>query len=536
MAKNTAKPLFSLMRLSLFIGVIGLLVLAGGIGLQTQSNYQELAELLRVLGAILIGISIAGLVIDRRRQIYGFSQTRQARFGANAVLLTLSFMGIVVLINYLAHRHPQRWDLTENKSFTLSDQSIKILKNLKDKVKITAFYTLSNPLRQDVSNLLETYREQAGDKLDVKIVDPERQPGLALRYGISSDSIILEKGTLRKTVTGTQEQDLTNALLAITREKKPVIYFLQGHGELDPEDFDLRKGLSGIKQALEAENYQVSRLFLQASGGKVPTDAAALIIAGPETPLTAPERQAIQEYLDQRGGRVLLSFKPRVQTGLESMVSKYGVQVGQDLVIDPGRNIQNDVSSPAITEYSFHPITKDLMRTITFFPLVRTVQLKNPPEGVNGTELFKSSSASWAERNLKENSLVRKDPGDAQGPLSLAVALTINHNNKANQDKQGKTAQDKVQEKPKESRLVIFGNAIFASNGFARLLGNADLFLNSIAWLAEQEDLISIRAKETINRQIELTNQQSQLVFYISVLGMPLLVLLMGAWVFWQRR
>lgn len=524
MAKNTASPLFSLMRLSLLIGILGLLVLAGGIGLQTQSNFKELAELLRVLGAILTGIAIAGLLIDRRRQIYGFSQTRQARFGANAVLLTLSFMGIIVLLNYLGHRHPQRWDLTQNKSFTLSDQSIKILKNLKDKIRITAFYTLSNPQRQEVSNLLETYREQSGDKLEVQLIDPERQPGLALRYGISSDSIILEKGTLRKTVTGTQEQDVTNALLTLTREKKPVLYFLQGHGELDPEDFDLRKGLSSIKQALESENYQVSRLFLQASGGKIPDNASALIIAGPETPLTAPERQAIQEYLSKRSGRVLLSLKPRIQTGLESVVAQYGVQVGQDLVIDPGRNIQNDVSSPAVTEYSFHPITQDLLRTITFFPLVRSVQLKNPPEGVNGTELFKSSSQSWGESNLKENSLVRKDPQDAQGPLSLAVALTINKT-------PGKSNQKKA-----ESRLVVFGNAVFASNGFARLLGNADLFLNSVAWLAEQEDLIAIRAKETINRQLELTNQQNQLVFYLSVLGMPLLVLVMGAWVFWQRR
>jgi ABC-type uncharacterized transport system involved in gliding motility auxiliary subunit len=526
---NTSSQSHSLARLSLIIGVLGLLILVGGIGLNNFKDLQNLAELMRVLGGILLGIGTAGLITARRQAIYGFSQSRQARFGSQAVILSLSFIGIVALLNYLGMRHPLRWDLTENKSFTLSAQTTRILKNLKEPVKVTAFYKVSNSMRQEMINLLESYRDQANGKLTIEFVDPERQPGIALRYGIStSDVVILERGTLRKTVTGTQEQDVTNALLGVSREKKPIVYFLQGHGELDPEDFDPAKGLSGVKQALEGENYQVSKLYLQASGGKVPADASALVIAGPDKALTPPERQAVADYLGKRPGRVLLLLRPQVQTGLESVVAKYGVQVGNNLVIDAGRNIQNDVSAPAVTEYASHPITKDLLSTIAFFPLVRSVQLISPPPQVNGLELFRSSSDSWAESNLKANMLVKKDPQDTVGPLALAVALSIDISPEA------KVGAANIQKS--QARLVVFGNASFASNGFARLLGNGDLLLNSLAWLAEQEDLISIRAKDTRDTKLELTNQQNQMVFYVSVVGMPLLMLLLGIFVWWKRR
>jgi ABC-type uncharacterized transport system involved in gliding motility auxiliary subunit len=519
----------SLIRLSLIIGVLGLLVLAGGLGFKIYPNFRDLAELLQVLGSILLGMGIVGVITARRQTLYGFSQSRQARFGTQAVILSLSFIGIVALLNYLGFRHPQRWDLTQNKSFTLSDQSTRILKNLKAPVKVTAFYKVTNAMRQEMVNLLESYRDQSAGKLEFKFIDPERQPGMAVRYGITtSDVIILESGTKRKTVTGTQEQDLTNALLNVTREKKPRIYFLQGHGELDPEDFDATKGMSGIKQALEKENYQVAKLYLQASNGKVPTDASALVIAGPDKALTPPERQAIADYISKKAGRVFLLLRPQVQTGLESVVAKYGVQIGNNLVIDTGRNIQNDVSAPAITEYAIHPITKEMLRSVTFFPLVRSVQLLNPPPQVNGLELFKSSSESWAEGNVKENTVVKKDPEDTVGPLSLAVALSIDNSPSA---KQGTQAIQKDQ-----ARLVVIGNVVFAGNGFARLLGNADLFLNSVAWLAEQSDLLAIRAKEKTNQQIEMTNQQSQMVFYISVVGMPLIMLIVGGIIWWRRR
>lgn len=528
MSKSSSQSI-SLSRLSLIIGILGLLILAGGVGFNHLKDFKDLTELMRVLGSILLGIALAGYITARRQAIYGFSQSRQARFGSQAVILSLSFIGIVALLNYLGMRHPLRLDLTENKSFTLSAQTSRILKNLKEPVKATAFYKVTNPMRQEMVNLLETYRDQAGGKLKIEFVDPERQPGIALRYGIStSDVIILERGNLRKTVTGTQEQDVTNALLGVSREKKPVVYFLQGHGEMDPEDFDPAKGLSSVKQALESENYQVSKLYLQASGGKVPADASALVIAGPDKALTSPERQAVADYLSKRPGRVLLLLRPQVQTGLESVVAQYGVQVGNNLVIDAGRNIQNDVSAPAVTEYAAHPITKDLLSTIAFFPLVRSVELRNPPPQVNGLELFKSSSDSWAENNVKANMLVKKDPQDAVGPLSLAVALSIDTSSGT------KVGAENIQKD--QARLVVFGNATFASNGFARLLGNGDLLLNSIAWLAEQDDLISIRAKATRDTKLELTNQQNQWVFYISVVGMPLLMLMLGAFVWWKRR
>lgn len=522
--KNNAS---SLKRLSLIIAVVGLLSLIAGLALFNQANLKETAELLQVAGGIILGIGALGLVVAWREGLIGFSRTRQARYGANAVLLSLSFIGVVVLLNYLMYRHDTKIDLTANKSFTLSEQTDKVLANLPQDVKITAFYRANNNARQEALNRLETYRDKANGKLSFEMVDPERQPGLTLRYNVTSDgTVVLESGSARKEILSSSEEQLTSGILAITRTEKPTVYFLTGHNELDPDNADPRTGLNSIKQSLEQENYRVAKLSLAATGNKVPDDARVLVVAGPDRALTAPERTAIQEYIDKRQGDVMLLLPPRNQSGLEGLLGRYGVQIGNNIVIDPGRNIQNDITVPAFTEYGFHPITQDLNQVVVFLPLSRTVGLNTPPANVQGVELMKTTAASWAETNLTENALIQKDSADPAGPLSMAVALTVSP--EGTPPKEG--------EQPKQSRIVVVGNAMFAANWFSRVLGNGDFFLNSIAWLSEADDLISIRAKAPEDRSLQLTNSQERLVFYVSIFGMPGLLLLLGVWIWWRRR
>lgn len=518
----------SLKRLSLLIGVIGILTLALGMGLASQGEaLRKTAELLQVCGWIVLGMALTAFVIAWREGIYGFSQTRQARYGANAVILSLSFIGIVVLLNYLAYRHDVKFDLTENKTFTLSEQSRQIVGDLKQEVKVTAFYRATNATRQETLNRLESYKDAANGKLSFEFIDPDRQPGLALRYGLSGGdgTVILQSGEARKELMSPQEEQITSAILAITRSEKPKIYFLTGHNEMDPDSFDVRLGLSNLKTALEAENYEVAKLSLPASNMQVPEDARAVIVAGPEQPLLAQEREALQQYLEQKQGSLFLMLAPLHQSGLDAWLNTLGVQLGNDIIVDPGRNIQNDVTVPAFNEFQFHPVTKGLERRAVLLPLARTVNLNSPPENVQATELMKTTAASWGETNLEENSLIQKDASDAGGPLSAAIALTLN------------PADAGAEADPKKaSRLVVVGNSMFASNWYSRMLGNQDLFMNAVAWLAEEESLITIRAKPQEDRSLQLTNNQERVVFYLSIYIMPLILLLLGAGIWWKRR
>lgn len=522
--------LLSLNRLSLILAGLGVLVLIAGFALMNRADYQSIAELLRVAGFVLTGIGVVGAMIARRQQLYGFSRSRQARYGAQAVILSLSVIGIVTLLNYLAYRHDVKWDLTETQSFTLSEQTAQIVSKLDKDVKISAFYQTSNPARQEALNRLEGYREKAGGKLSFEITDPEREPAKALQAGVSSDgTLVVTSGSARKDIFANSEEQITSAILAVTRTEKPKIYFLTGHNELDPDNVDTKMGLSSVKALLEQENYTVAKLSLvTVPGGKVPADARALIIVGPDKALTPSESQAIQEYVTARKGKLMLLLQPRIKTGLESLLATYGVSIGDNIVVDPGRNIQNDFTVPAFNEFAQHPITKGLERTAVLLPLARSVSLKSPPQNVQATELMKTTASSWAEKNLEENSLIRRDPADPVGPLSMAVALSIS-------DQAAKPPSPGSIKQP-EARLIVVGNAMFAANWFSRLLGNGDFFLNGVAWLSESEDLISIRAKPITDRKLTLTGNQEKVVYGLSIYVMPLLMVLAGAFVWWRRR
>lgn len=530
MSETTSK--WSLKRLSFLIGIIGVLTLGVGIWMSSQADFADLAELLSVAGWVTLGIGVVAFVIAMRRELYGFSQTRQAKYGANSILLTLSFIGVMVLINYLVYRHDARWDLTANKAFSISEQSRKIVQNLNKEVKILAFYSMENGNRQPALDTIELYRQVNQDKIKVEVIDPVRQPVETGKYKVTSDgTLIFQSGEATKSIVTTQEQDITNAILNVTQDKKLKVYFLQGHDELDPDSMDPRNGMQQMKQMLEKENYAVADLFLFENKNTVPDDAALVIVAGPKKPLTQEERKALKSYID-RQGRLLLMLNPQVNSGLEGLVAPYGVTVGNNIIIDPVRQVGNDPSFPAIKDYKYHPITKDL-RAVSAFPGVRSVQFKNPPQDILGAELATTSPQSWGETNLTNPSGVQKDSADLEGPLSVAVAVSISQ---AKDKKDPKAAKEDADKADPQARLVVVGNTLFASNGFSIMLGNMDFFMNSVAWLAEQENLISIRAKDPDQRKITLTKQQESWIFYVTVLILPFLFLVLGGFIWWRRR
>lgn len=476
---------------------------------------------------LIVGlVAIAAYVALESERVGAALSGRAARQGGNALVVVLAVAGIAILVNMLAARHHKRVDLTAERQFSLSKQSKQVLAGLAEPVAVTAFMTPNYYGREQVEDLLKEYTYHT-DKLKVEYVDPEQKPAVARQYGITSDGVLVfQCGDRRQDTFGSDEQALTSAIVKVTRRQSKVAYFLTGHRERDPQD-SAQAGYSQIAEALKRDNYQVETLNL-AITPTVPSQAAVLIVASPQVTPTTEELSAINTYVDG-GGSVLLLSDPASPVHFAELLGRFGLSVRRDIVIDPARGFFGDVATPLIDRFPYHTITKDLTGLSTFFPLACSIAKQEQlPQGVQVSPLVQTSAQSWGETD-REARQVRLDQGkDTPGPLDLAVAAT--------RDLQAETSEDQA----RKSRLVVMGDADLVANDVLTSvrgnLGNADLFLNAVNWLAEEEDLISIRPNPPAERTIFLQPAQVRLVMYTSIIFMPALVIVAGVWVWWKRR
>jgi ABC-type uncharacterized transport system involved in gliding motility auxiliary subunit len=492
------------------------------------------------------GLAIAGLVctllymLSQWREIAQAFSGRQARFGTLAVASILVVLGILVAINYLSTRHNKRWDLTAAHQFSLSDQTKKVLQDLKEPVKIRVFARSDE--FQKFRDRLDEYAYQS-KQVSTEYIDPEKRPGLAQQYGVTSlGTVVLDYKGRNEKVTSDGEQELTNALIKVIQGRQPKVYFTQGHGEKDTAGAE-RGGYNGIAAGLTSGNFVVEKVVLAQQGG-VPGDADVLIIAGPKTDFLGPELDAVKAYL-AKGGKALLLLDPVLKldqpqpAGLQGLLKDWGIDAGNDVVLDVsgmGRLIGTDESVPVAASYPAHPITENF-NLLTAYPLARSM---SPIEGgVNGhtaQKIVETSKSSWAETDLKSltgGQPAKQDGADKPGPVALASAVSAPAAATAppkDATKAGETP------KPAETRLVAFGDSDFASNGALGVSGNRDLFLNTVNWLAQQENLIAIRPRDPEDRRITLTADQERRIFYLTVLIVPGLILLAGVQTWWRRR
>ncbi|MFN8007453.1 MAG: Gldg family protein [Terriglobia bacterium] len=449
---------------------------------------------------------------------------RSTQYGSNTVLVLLVVLGILGVINYLGKKHVKRFDLTTAKVFSLSDQSTKIVRNLKGEVKILYFDKEPNGALND---LMDEYKSISPGKIDFKTIDPWKEPAQAKQYGITRPKeTVVAYGQKTEKVDSPQEEAVTNAILKVTREKNKVVYFLSGHNEGDISDGQDAKGFAVANKAIEAQNYQVKTLNL-AEKPSLPEDCAVLVIAGPKVGLLPTESAVIDQYVTA-GGKVLLMVDPDTNPGMAEELKKWKIALEDDIVVDAsgiGQLFGMGPAAPLVTKYEPHPITKDLSRSMTFFPLARSVKIiENSGSSFNATLLLKTSENSWGETNLKSGSAEYNEGKDIKGPVALA-AVSV-----------GAAAGDeKTKNFGKEARAVVVGDSDFASNQYFNHQRNGDLFLNMISWLAEDEDLISVRPKNQENRAIVLTRAGASGLFWLAVVLLPGCALLGGIAV-WRRR
>ncbi len=493
-----------------------------------------------VLGLGLLSVFVA----LRFQDVIGFLTSRQARYGANVSFSILGVVGIVVIINIVvAQRFDNASDWTADKLHTLSDQTKTILQKLDREVTAFVFSGLSvDDVRaqqryERVKEMLEKYQRET-DKLQVKLVDPIADPLKAQEYDIkyvSDATVVFESGNRREQVTTIDsEQKFTSAIMKVVSDKLKKIYFLTGHNEHSIEEFN-RVGYSEAKAALEKQNYLIGTLALTTQP-QVPADCAALVIPGPKTPLAPHEVKAISKYLN-RHGKMLLMLDPSLPTNdphqaLIELMDSWGVTVGNDLVVD-----QNVVHPevPSVSKFEVHQISQYRIPTV-HFQLVRSVT----PKTEVGNRLRVNSLAkttdgigkSWGETNGNFAELGYTEGEDTPPPVSLAVAVERLDNNT--------TADNQVQpDTPKETktRIVVVGDSDFAANLFFVNTGGGDLFLNMINWLTLEEDLISIRPIDPSERNLRRTTaSEAYFVQITSLFLVPLIVFIIGVFVWWRRR
>jgi ABC-type uncharacterized transport system involved in gliding motility auxiliary subunit len=470
-------------------------------------------------------------------------------------------LAILGLVNFLAVRYPVRVDFTETQLFTLAPQSRQLVGNLQEPVKVWVFDRDQNPQDRE---LLENYRRQ-GQQFSFEYVDPQARPGLAEKFGFKDfGEVYLESGDRRRLLQVVSDQErlsevrLTNGLQQITSDRTAKVYFLQGHGEHPPQAGQ-QGGLSQALSLLREKNYTTELLNL-AQQRTVPKDATVVVVAGPKRKLFDQEVKALSGYLKQ-GGSLLLMIDPNTDPGLDSLLKDWGVQLENRLAVDASALKGFGPAVPVVNQYGEHPITKDFSNGISFYPLARPVDI-TPISGIQATSLLITNEQSWAKSDLESQDLQFNPESDRQGPLTLGVALSRKGVGAGltarSEDPKTKLSNPPVQnsgvgagltarsEDPKtklsnppvqESRLVVVGDADFATDGLFEQQLNGDVFLNSAVWLSKQdEQLLSIRPKEAKNRRINLTPQQANILGLTSLLLVPLIGFGTAAILWWQRR
>ncbi len=518
------------------------LVAAGGVTLFAP-------WLLRLRYALLIAGAVLLLVaaIVHLPRLRGVAGHRSARYGAGAGVLILLALGVVVFANALSMRHHTRWDLTENRRNTLSPQTVQVLRTLKTPVNAIAFFRSDTPGKRTAEDLLNQYASHARGNFTWRIEDTDRAPALARHYGVESyGTVVLESGAAPQVKTekvlDAEEEKLTNALVKVTRSGKRVVYVVKGHGEREIGNTE-RGGLSQAKEQMEKSNYEVKELLL-ARDSKIPDEASVVIVPGPRTDFFPQELAALDAYIG-RGGKALFMATPFQAEGLKKYLEKYGVALDDDVVIELnplGQLFGVGPLVPIIQQYEPHPITKDLAGVMTLFPLTRSLEaVKTPPKGVVVQPLAKTSTQSWGEgdRSVFQKGEAKPDPGEKTGPLPVALVVTVEAQPEAKPAPGPPPAAGAAPAEDKKvgkARLVVLGTADLASNQFLGAQGNRDFFLNVVSWLAEEEDLLSIRAKDSKQSPIFLTSAQSNLVLWLPLAALPGAVLLCGIAVVIRRR
>lgn len=454
-----------------------------------------------------------------------FLKARQTKYAAYATMYILVVFAIITVANVLGSRYNKSWDSTSNKRYSLSGQTAKIVKGLKQDATIT-YYDQSTRF-QTAKDQLEQYANLS-PKVKVDYVDVDKKPQLAREAGIKNyGTTVVRIGAKKEEAKSLTEEGITGAFIRDLKNTTRTVCFVTGSGEHQIDDSE-RSGYSKLKELLGKDSYEAKSISLLQKA-EVPTDCTVVVIGGPTGDYQQPEVDALKKYVED-GGRALIMLDPPLKIGrneiadndaLSALLSSWGVTLQKDLILDLNPIGQLAGLGPQValvTTYGTQPIVAEMKGTATGFPLVRSMDVKS--EGKSSVDkMFSSSDSSLATTKLNSPDIDPNDPKNKKGPLTIAAAGSYN------------TGKENSQ-----GRFVVIGSSAWAANSFLNFNGNRDLALNTMNWLSSDEDLISIRPKAPEDRRITMTRAQMNVVRITSQFVLPLIVIVAGVSVWWRRR
>ncbi len=536
---------------ALTLSLAGVVILIGGLVV-----WLTVPEL-RTPGLVLIGIALVMLaipILTHLRTVRDALTARSGRYAANTIVMVVAFMLILILLGFISFSNSARIDLTATRQFTLAPQTVKVLEEMNQRVNARV-YTAPDDARQvsikrQAEDFLYEFNRRNRD-FNYEFIDPDLTPARARQDGISEYPTIVfqaEESDLNPYLLTPfffgeefvlSEQDLVSALLISTGEQQKVVYFTTGHGERNTADLDEESGGFGFaRSGLLGDNYAVRTLNLKQVEA-IPSDAAVLIVAGPSGSFLVDERDKIEAYL-RDGGRAMFLLDDAVNPQLNKILNNWGIHVPAGTIVDVGSSVTTDPRSPIIRRSDYnqeHPITKPL--DDSFFTHATGVQdiIERAPEGlppnpdqlnINLVPLAATSLFSCVTTDPDSSSCALE--GDIPGPLPIGMVV----------EALAPVGQPPVQPDPTQEEqrtyIIVYGDSDFAANQFYYALSNSDLFLNSVGWLAQKYDLISIRAKPVAFRQLVIDQREFDFIRYSSWFLMPTGIVLLAGIAWWRRR
>jgi ABC-type uncharacterized transport system involved in gliding motility auxiliary subunit len=455
--------------------------------------------------AVTAGLALVLLVIFFISYFEPFkavSIKRSTQLGLNSVLMVVLFIFIAVVFNLMARQYYFRTDLSSTSDYSIAPQTINVVEGLESEIRITVFGQDGTPAFKKAGDLLEGYR-YLNKNITYSVIDLDRAPLRAKEYGVNKyDSIVVKGNKKTVVVQGINEETVTNGIIRATRETAKKIYFIKGHGEKDIRS-SARNGMSKAASGLRAIGYEVSDITLNASEA-VPGDADLLIIAGPAERFSEEDVLRLDNYMT-KGGKLSVLFDPGYDPS--AIINRAAIRMGGGMVADVSSNFGGkDPMVPLVSSYPETPVTGDFT--------LSTVYPGAAPLDVGGLE---SSYEYFTFVSTSPDSTIVKDGKTIGNRGEQVIAAAAG-------SRQGKDI------------LMVFGDSDFVSNAFYDVAGNSNLFLNSINWALEEEDLISITPGQEDFVPLYLTREQGTAILYAAVIGIPAFVFACGFAVWWRRK
>lgn len=463
-------------------------------------------------------------------------KTRKFKYGGYAAATTAVVIAILLIINLLAGQLNLKIDLTKNKLFSLSEQTTKVLQGVAQNINI---YIFEEAGKEDpmLKAIMEKY-SVLSDKVSIEYKDPLKYPQFAKQFtqnGVEAGqgSIVVSSGQKFKVISPYDlinysydqygqstadslaiEQKVTSAIIYVTSGESPIIYTLKGHEELNLD--------SSVINKLRDLNYEVNDLNLALQASEL-TEGSTLIVASPQRDLTSDETNKIKDFLSKGGrGIFMMDLMQDNLPNFQSILNSYGVNVKKSYVVE-GDPQYTAAQNPLflVPDMQYHEIVSPLRSSglpviLPQAQVIETLNVKKASTTVDA--LLTTSNKSWSKTNLNPSTL-EKEAGDESGPFDIAVAIT-----------------DTASDGGKDTKLVVVSNGLFLSPQFVNLYGNTDFLVNSINWLQDKKDLISVTPKSLQDGRLNLNSLQALVYSGLVVIVIPAAIVIWGISVLLRRK